>query len=196
MVLLQNILKGKEMKNIKILTSTLSVALMLVFSGCAQTTPTPSSNNIMDADPLQGDTISMDESDMVTSWEEEGYINESGELLGNTSSDGFQSTYFGFDKYAISQEMYDVIEKNTQNAKKVSGNIKIEGNCDSYGSEEYNYALGLKRAKAVKDAMISQGIQESRIVLVSMGEANPACVSTNSKTCMSKNRRADISISR
>ena len=167
-----------------------------LFTGCAQTTPTPSTNNIYEASHIEGDTISIDENENISEYETEGYITESGMVLGNTSKDGFQSTYFEFDKYTISTKMQPIIERNIQLAQTKSGKIKIEGNCDSYGTEEYNYALGLKRAKSIKDSLINGGIAEDRIILVSMGEANPACTQSLAKNCVSKNRRADLSIAR
>ena len=55
--------------------------------------------------------------------------------------------------------MESAISKNVTVAGSAGGRkIKIEGNCDEFGTDEYNYALGLKRAKAVKDSMSSQGV--------------------------------------
>jgi len=82
----------------------------------------------------------------------------------NSSSDGFQSIYF---------------------------EIKIEGNCDEFGTDEYNYALGLKRAKAVKDGIAAQGVDTSKMVIVSFGESNPVC-SNPTDGCYSQNRRVDL----
>ena len=73
--------------------------------------------------------------------------------------------------------------------------MKIEGHCDATGSDEYNYALGLRRAKAAKDAMISNGINSNSISLVSMGESSPDCTSSSSADCYSKNRRAEFRVS-
>ncbi|PHO09400.1 hypothetical protein CPG37_08970 [Malaciobacter canalis] len=103
-----------------------------------------------------------------------------------------ENIYFGFDKYKLDSNM---IEKAKDNAQKLSGikettKIKIEGNCDEWGTDEYNYALGLKRAKATKDALISEGINEDSISLVSFGESNPVCNEKN-KNCWQKNRRAE-----
>jgi len=69
--------------------------------------------------------------------------------------------------------------------------IKIEGNCDEFGTDEYNYALGLKRAKSVRDSMTSQGINTSNMVMVSFGESNPTCTNSTD-SCYGKNRRVDL----
>ena len=76
-------------------------------------------------------------------------------------------------------------------ANAASSQIKIEGNCDEFGTDEYNYALGLKRAKAVRDAIAAQGIDTSRMVMVSFGESNAICTDATD-SCYERNRRVDI----
>ncbi len=164
-----------------ITTATLS---FLFLTGCGQNAPdlAGSGNNISDASALSGDTVSINEN---------AYGNESGGR-GNSSSDGFQSVYFDFGDYGISSGMENAISRNVNVAGNAGGKrIKIEGNCDEFGTDEYNYALGLKRAKAVKDSMRSQGIDTSKMVMVSFGESNPVCTSSTD-SCYGKNRRVDL----
>jgi len=68
--------------------------------------------------------------------------------------------------------------------------IKLEGNCDEWGTDEYNYALGLKRAKTAKDALVADGVDAQKIIMVSFGESNPICTQKNT-TCWKMNRRVD-----
>jgi len=171
------------MKKIIITTAALS---LLLFTGCAQNAADldskGSSSNISDASALTGDTVSINEN---------AYGNESGGQ-NNSSADGFQSVYFDFGDYGISSDMENAISKNVNVAGSTSGRrIKIEGNCDEFGTDEYNYALGLKRAKSVKDSMSSQGINTSNMVMVSFGESNPVC-SNPTDSCYGKNRRVDL----
>ncbi|XPV69465.1 MAG: OmpA family protein [Halarcobacter sp.] len=103
-----------------------------------------------------------------------------------------ENIYFGFDKYNLTQDMQSVAKSN---ASKLSGlqagtTITVEGNCDEWGTDEYNYALGLKRAKVVKDNLVMDGITESAVKIVSFGESNPVCSEKNS-ACWQKNRRAE-----
>ena len=58
------------------------------------------------------------------------------------------------------------------------------------GSDEYNYALGLKRAKATKDALIADGVDSKRIVMVSFGESNPVCTQRN--YCLLENEQEEL----
>jgi peptidoglycan-associated lipoprotein len=84
---------------------------------------------------------------------------------------------------------------NTKLAMSTSSQIKIEGNCDEFGTDEYNYALGLKRAKAVKDSLAAQGVSTGKTVIVSFGESSPVCTEPND-TCYDRNRRVDIRLAR
>lgn len=106
-----------------------------------------------------------------------------------------ESVHFGFDKYNLTDEMREVttsnyvkIDETTQSYSDLK--IKLEGNSDEWGSDEYNYALGLKRAKATKDALIADGVDAKRIVMVSFGESNPICTQKNT-ACWKMNRRVD-----
>lgn len=106
-----------------------------------------------------------------------------------------QSIYFAFDKYDISTESSGTLQTNAAfaNADAAKYNIKIEGNCDEWGSDEYNFALGLKRAKAAKDVLVAEGVSAERISMVSYGESNPVCVE-KSVACWAKNRRDDFKL--
>ena len=106
-----------------------------------------------------------------------------------------ESVHFGFDKYKLSDEMREVTTANYVKIDETSQSysdlkIKLEGNCDEWGSDEYNYALGLKRAKATKDALVADGIDAKSIVMVSFGESNPVCTQKNT-ACWKMNRRVD-----
>jgi len=105
------------------------------------------------------------------------------------------SVHFAFDKFNLTDNMREIA---TQNATKIDNviasysnlKIKLEGNCDEWGTDEYNYALGLKRAKSAKDALIADGIDASRIMMVSFGESNPICTDKTTN-CWKLNRRVD-----
>jgi len=103
-----------------------------------------------------------------------------------------ENIYFAFDKYDLSGDMKDVAKSNAAKLAAVQAGttIKVEGNCDEWGTDEYNYALGLKRAKVVKDFLVMDGISESAVTVVSFGESNPACTEKNS-ACWQKNRRSE-----
>lgn len=102
--------------------------------------------------------------------------------------------YFAFDSFTISKRMFENIDKNAQLLKEYpKSKIILQGNTDAYGSDEYNFALGTKRALAVKDALIVRGIHRDQISTVSFGETNPVCTSLDAE-CRQKNRRVDFVI--
>ncbi|PAF50277.1 hypothetical protein BKH43_05085 [Helicobacter sp. 13S00401-1] len=104
----------------------------------------------------------------------------------------FQSIHFAFDKYNISDDMRQKIIDDANFIK--NNNIKsvlIQGNTDEFGTDEYNYALGLKRADAVKNALILQGIDASMLSTISFGESKPVCTEST-RACYQENRRADL----
>ncbi len=98
--------------------------------------------------------------------------------------------YFDFDKYNIKSSELPKIEKLASLIKNNKGHyiVRIEGNCDEWGSEEYNYALGLKRANVVKDALIQLGVNPDKLSLISYGELNPVCTA-HAAWCWKENRR-------
>jgi peptidoglycan-associated lipoprotein len=105
-------------------------------------------------------------------------------------------TYFKFDQYVVDGSEEDKLSSNSEKLNStdyVSKKIKLEGNCDEWGSDEYNFALGLKRANAVRKAIVAQGVDASRITMVSYGESNPVC-SDKTQDCWAKNRRVDFKL--
>jgi len=177
---------------------TSAVVAALIFSGCSSKDAAIDVTDNAGANQEQNGGAGMSESlsgdDMTVS--EDGSINV--EDQAKTMSDleaEMESIYFDFDKFNIKE---DEAEKVDHNAKIAMGDassylVKVEGNCDEWGSDEYNYALGLKRANSVKDALVEKGIDASRISMVSYGESNPVC-SDKTKECWAKNRRVDFKL--
>ena len=102
----------------------------------------------------------------------------------------FESVRFNFDKSDIRKSEQPVMESNAKLAKAVDA-VTVEGNCDEFGTDEYNYALGLKRAKSVKDSLVAKGVASGKITVVSYGESNPTC-KDKTKACYAQNRRVDF----
>jgi|GEM_PF-3112715 len=104
--------------------------------------------------------------------------------------------YFDFDSYTIRPDQF---QKVVQMAKIIKANsnlqflVRIEGNTDEWGSEEYNHALGLKRAEAVKKSLIQLGISSTQLVTISYGELNPVCTA-HTPQCWAKNRRDNFTL--
>jgi peptidoglycan-associated lipoprotein len=103
--------------------------------------------------------------------------------------------HFDFDKYNIRNDQMPIVEQVANLLKDSKGNytIRIEGNCDEWGTDEYNYALGLKRAKTVKQALIDLGVDANKLTIISYGESNPVCTA-HTKECWAKNRRDNFTL--
>ncbi|MBF0181608.1 MAG: peptidoglycan-associated lipoprotein Pal [Magnetococcales bacterium] len=97
--------------------------------------------------------------------------------------------YFALNSDEITPNSASVLTHNARWLGK--RNVTIEGHCDERGTREYNLALGQKRADSVKQFLISQGVEPSRIRTVSYGKERPL-VNGHSEAAWNKNRRADL----
>jgi peptidoglycan-associated lipoprotein len=124
-----------------------------------------------------------------------GAVNENGKYTGSdgVSRSGIKLLYFASDSYTLDEDQIQRLMSDIPKVKNLvaEGKIIVEGNCDEFGTDEYNHALGLKRAKAVKKLLVSAGIPSEKIDTVSYGESNPVCT-INEPACHAKNRRAEI----
>lgn len=107
-----------------------------------------------------------------------------------------QMIHFDYDKYFIRDDAKFVLEANADWLKKYDAiGILIEGHCDERGTEEYNLALGEKRAKSTLDYLASLGISADRIRTISYGKSVPLDPEHN-EISWQKNRRAQFLIIR
>jgi peptidoglycan-associated lipoprotein len=98
--------------------------------------------------------------------------------------------FFDYDKAEIRSDQIEVLQSNAQYLRNLSAQrVQIQGHCDERGTEEYNLALGDRRARAVKDYLSSLGISNERLTTISFGEALPF-ETEHDETAWSKNRRA------
>jgi len=103
--------------------------------------------------------------------------------------------YFEFDRSEITDEGIRLLDQKVDALQRnASVHIRIEGNADDSGSDEYNMALSQKRAAIVTRYMTDRGIDASRIKIVSFGEERPACTTSREEDCRAKNRRDEFVI--
>jgi len=102
----------------------------------------------------------------------------------------FSDILFAYDRYDIGDSGKPVAKAVAAWLQKnPAARLLIEGHCDERGTNEYNLALGDRRAKAVKDYLAALGIAAKRIETISYGEEKPLCTQ-QTEECWSKNRRA------
>ena len=122
---------------------------------------------------------------------------------------GLRTVYFDFDKAFIRSDQIPVMDGNADalkyhnsrssekgahtNYRRKSriGNVVVSGHCDERGTNEYNYALGHRRAEAVKSYLVTKGINPSRLRTTSYGEDRGTCKSST-EDCWAQNRRAEF----
>ena len=112
----------------------------------------------------------------------------------DTSS--LQDIHFKFDRVDLDGESRATLRRNASYLKaNSSAVIEIQGHCDERGTNNYNVALGERRAHSTKMYLVSQGVSARRIHTISYGEERPFCFDSNN-ACWQKNRRAHFRISK
>jgi peptidoglycan-associated lipoprotein len=105
---------------------------------------------------------------------------------------GLERVYFPFDQFALTNEARRVLDANAIILKSYPAlKVSIEGHCDSRGSDEYNLALGERRAHVVKNYLVSLGIGSDRFETISYGEELPAD-SAMTESAWAMNRRTEF----
>jgi peptidoglycan-associated lipoprotein len=174
----------------------LFLLLTVVITGCQQkTTAKPddgqmqqkdSAQTLKDADKVsdRGDASKIESIDSKDS-------SKKGSLRpGEVIHGMFQDVLFDYDKYDVKESFQPTLRSvalwMTDNSP---SRLSIEGHCDERGTNEYNLALGDRRARAVRDYLVSLGVPSSRLDLISYGEEKPLC-GEQTEDCWAKNRRA------
>ena len=165
---------------IQALLPALLILGFLTFSGCAKKAvdeevmkPSTDSGAMGKEEPLESKPIGISE---------------------GRTSDGMLPVYFDFDNSNIRADQVSRIEVNADFLKKNAGyNIRIEGNCDPRGTNEYNMALGERRALSAKKYLENLGISEARLTTISYGEER-LLLHGQDELSWAQNRRDDFVI--
>jgi peptidoglycan-associated lipoprotein len=113
-----------------------------------------------------------------------------GQSSETAASGPLKDVFFEFDRYDLKADARDTLKANADWLKSnSSARIEIEGHCDDRGTNEYNLALGAKRAQTAKDYLVTLGIPAERLSTISYGEEIPVC-KEQTESCWQKNRRA------
>lgn len=180
------------MKNVAFMSMA---AAMLILSGCSSKEPAIDAlSNIQNAPacktpPADASSAATDANAVIAPIT--AVTTGNGADSANGSDAGLTSILFDYDKFDIRADMQDRMAKNSKLLK--GKTVKLEGNCDEFGTDEYNMALGLKRANAVKTALVNDGMSPDSITMTSLGESNPVCLE-KTQECWAKNRRVDFKL--
>ncbi|GFO55691.1 peptidoglycan-associated lipoprotein [Geomonas sp. Red276] len=103
-----------------------------------------------------------------------------------------EKIYFDFDSSSLTEPARGSLSKDAEVIKQAAGRkVRIEGHCDEMGSDDYNLALGDRRAKEAKKYLVALGIPSERVSTVSYGKEKPA-VAGHDEAARAKNRRDEI----
>ena len=105
----------------------------------------------------------------------------------------FEPVYFGFDASNLAPAELAKIEAVAKHIKQTGRVVIVEGNCDERGSNEYNLSLGEIRAIAIRDYLVTLGVDAQFVQTKSYGEEKPAVVGSN-EGAWSKNRRGEFAV--
>ncbi len=167
----------------KFLILVLIAGLMIFAFGCAKKHVKPSDKASAAGEEVVEETLTPREAGDVSTYEEESLFE-------------FKDALFELDKYNIRPDARAVLDSVASWLNDHTDiNILIEGHCDERGTNEYNLALGEKRAKAARDYLISRGVSSKRMSTITYGEEKPVCSSRN-ENCWQRNRRAHFVVTR
>jgi peptidoglycan-associated lipoprotein len=158
-------------------------ALVLGSVGCQQTAPQEQDSGSDTAGGAGGTEFTPDRGEV--------------EPYETTELPELKTIYFDYDKAAIRADQRASLRTDADaiGSQQDLGVVTLQGNCDERGSEEYNLALGERRAAAVKKYLVDLGIPSSRLRTVSFGEAKPA-VPGHTESEWRYNRRVDFAVNR
>lgn len=103
----------------------------------------------------------------------------------------FEDVLFEYDSFTIKMSEYGSIEEAAQEIKDAGGRYYVDGHTDTRGTDAYNKKLSEKRAQAVADALIKEGVPAENLVVRGMGEMFPECTE-DTEACHEQNRRVEI----
>lgn len=180
-----------------VLVWVLVPAAAMVFLGCPKKKPEPPDEIAMDTREV-APTEEMEEPAPPPADEQEMDPLDSEDLRevnAEAERQGFSpDVYFEFDKSDLKPEARQKLDGNARWLRShPEFLVRIEGHCDERGTNEYNLALGERRANTAKDYQVSLGVEGGRLETISYGEERPVCTES-SESCWWRNRRAHMVI--
>jgi peptidoglycan-associated lipoprotein len=114
--------------------------------------------------------------------------------LGNGEQGPLSDIHFDYNDFTVRPQDSEILHGNADWLQKhPNRRVQIEGHCDDRGSEEYNIALGAKRAQAAKDYLQTLGVAGDRLSTISYGKELPLCTD-HTEECWQQNRRAHFAL--
>lgn len=176
----------------------MGLGLVFLQSGCAKkVTPVSGSAGLTEESASASDAPSTGFNELkeerIQSSPEEENVGER-HSSADAPTGNLDDIYFEYDQASIKEESKSVLQKNAKLIiSNPSAKVQIQGHTDERGSEEYNLALGARRAQIVKRFLTALGVDATRLQTISFGEEKPFC-NESQEGCWKQNRRAHFSI--
>ena len=173
-------------------TAAVLGAIVALAAGCKKKPPTTTPEAAPPPAAVEAPPPSVPAPAPPAASREEGVMSEDLQTL---NAKGYlKDAFFDFDKADLRDDARTSLAADAQWLKQYGAiRVLIEGHCDERGTEEYNLSLGQKRASAVKDYLVSLGIEGNRVNTVSYGKARPFCTD-HDENCWQQNRRGHFVI--
>jgi peptidoglycan-associated lipoprotein len=156
--------------------------------------PTPASTSTADADRARRDSLARAEAQRDSAERAERERADLERLRAEKRATLEAPVHFGFDQSDLEQSAIRQLEaKRAILAGSPDVRLRISGHADERGSDEYNLALGQRRAAAAMRYLTDRDINPARLEIVSLGEERPVCT-VSDESCWSRNRRAEFEI--
>ncbi len=155
--------------NIKMLGAFAAVALLAACASPPETAATTGAGTVATAGPAPGS--------------QEDLVKNVGDRV-----------FFGFDRSVLEAEAHATLDRQAGWLRQFQqNNVQVAGNCDERGTEEYNIALGQRRANAARDYLVAAGVPGSRITTISYGKDRPSSLGSDEQS-WAQNRNAITSV--
>lgn len=182
------------MRYFRPLTNALLIAAVVALAGCASKTASEQDFGPRPAD--QAATPATDVSQQPRPLGVESQPLQSGPVADHQAVAGLQRVHFAYNQFTLEDEARATLERNAAYLRKNPAvKVAIEGHCDDRGSDEFNLALGERRAVAARNYLVSLGIAAERLSVISYGEEQPLVAAAN-EDAWAQNRRAEFKVAR
>jgi len=159
---------------------------LLALTACAKK-PTPATTVLPPAAPAQAEPIA---SDAPVGGLQAEVVGEAAALQDAVLK--LEKVLFEYDAYTLTAQAQAILARNAEWLRQnPTASLTIEGHCDERGSDEYNLALGEKRAEAVRKYLVTLGVAADRLSIISYGEERPA-LAGHGEEVWAQNRRAEF----
>ncbi len=180
------------MKCLRLLLAVLTMAALLAAAGCASKTAPETTTAPAAPTPVATTDVTQQPAPLGV----DSQPVQSAPVADHQAIAGLERIHFPYNQFTLEPEARVTLEKNAIYLRNnPMQKVVIEGHCDERGSDEFNLALGERRAVAARNYLVSLGIVAERLAVISYGEEKPLVAASN-EDAWAQNRRAEFKVAR